>query len=646
MIQHLRKYAFIHRSVHDHRIFLVNPSPEDLDMHMTPVFADDAVDERRPSSASMLHQQPAFPDDPFAPTCSLRNRPGQAPDASMDSLTTWAKTTRLSLLSSFSQVTKSARDASRTILTHPASRPYAARLPAAVQSFAQAGPLGPFGPAPTNEEVCKISQKAGVAEYDSARVYLAKWARLVAEEGERNKRNEDAKKAADVTDPSAANTTEEGGLGIFEILHLHGGSSDKDGKARLKPTRNFDPIRLDEWHSWFSKEDGRPTITLEEVKRRVFARSLAMSTRKEAWPLVLGVIPWDLTGKEREIFWEGKVKNYQCWKSSWASSDSSAAATLREREDVVEQRHRIRVDCLRTDRKHVMFVSGAKSDGDGGDRTPPENTSAVEASVLLEGMQGRQAGQGESTNPHVLALGEILLTYTIYDTSRGADTDSIADLKIDNSEVGGYVQGMSDLCSPLYILSSADEPQTFWLFTAIMERMRPNFLSSQSGMKTQLLQLQSLIQKVDPGLYTHLEKMDSLNLFFCFRWLLIRFKREFGMEEVLRIWECCWAVEPTGSSSTTTEDDDCTTRHFHLFFCLSILLSHRQPTMAYLTCFDEVLQYFQGLSGQMDVEAMLVGAEAVWKGLRRILEKGKTDEGSTTGEEVDLETLVGLTREG
>lgn len=118
------------------------------------------------------------------------------------------------------------------------------------------------------------------------------------------------------------------------------------------------------------------------------------------------------------------------------------------------------------------------------------------------------------------------------------------------------------------------------------------------------------------------------------------------MEEVLRIWECCWTVEPTGSSSTTTEDDDCTTRYFHLFFCLSILLSHRQPTMAYLTCFDEVLQYFQGLSGQMDVEAMLVGAEAVWKGLRRILEKGKTDEGSTTGEEVDLETLVGLTREG
>ena len=35
----------------------------------------------------------------------------------------------------------------------------------------------------------------------------------------------------------------------------------------------------------------------------------------------------------------------------------------------------------------------------------------------------------------------------------------------------GYVQGMSDLCAPVYVVMGGDEEMTFWCFVQIMERM-------------------------------------------------------------------------------------------------------------------------------------------------------------------------------
>lgn len=35
----------------------------------------------------------------------------------------------------------------------------------------------------------------------------------------------------------------------------------------------------------------------------------------------------------------------------------------------------------------------------------------------------------------------------------------------------GYVQGMSDLCAPVYVVMGGDEEMTFWCFVEIMDRM-------------------------------------------------------------------------------------------------------------------------------------------------------------------------------
>jgi hypothetical protein len=72
------------------------------------------------------------------------------------------------------------------------------------------------------------------------------------------------------------------------------------------------------------------------------------------------------------------------------------------------------------------------------------------------------------------------------------------------------------------------------------------------------------------------ETTNSLNLFFCFRWILVAFKREFAFDSLLAIWENFWT--------------DLYGRNFHLFFALAILEAHREYIMRYLEEFDEVLK--------------------------------------------------------
>ena len=56
-------------------------------------------------------------------------------------------------------------------------------------------------------------------------------------------------------------------------------------------------------------------------------------------------------------------------------------------------------------------------------------------------------------------------------------------------------------------------------------------------MKEQLRDLRTLLQFLDSQLFDNLTEKDSNNLYFCFRWLLLRFKREFSFEDIQSLWE-------------------------------------------------------------------------------------------------------------
>ncbi|KAL9035036.1 MAG: hypothetical protein Q9180_005072 [Flavoplaca navasiana] len=189
----------------------------------------------------------------------------------------------------------------------------------------------------------------------------------------------------------------------------------------------------------------------------------------------------------------------------------------------------------------------------------------------------------------------------------------------------GYVQGMSDLLAPIYAVEQ-DDAIAFWGFVGFMDRMvrffrsnyeafinwltlnikERNFLRDQSGMRTQLLTLDHLVQLMDPDLYLHLQRADSTNFFFFFRMLLVWYKREFEWTDVLRLWESLWT--------------DFLSSNFHLFIALAILEKHKDVIMEHLKHFDEVLKYINELSNSIDLPSTLLRAQHLFRRFQRTVE--------------------------
>ncbi|KAF5358185.1 hypothetical protein D9756_001622 [Leucocoprinus leucothites] len=574
LLSRLRQYAHILRSTLQPTLFLIDPSRADVETHTTQIFDDDAVDDilaqssfanshspvpahRRPrpisisgnanSGASSSNTNAAYSHKSSVLHRSLGSTASYTPTGGSPG----SSQARMAIFQSFSNITRATRHAAQNILSHPLAKPIVPHLPDPVKSLVSA---------PGEWEWGSWVEKGGVGEFESARVYLARWARIVAEEGERARRRE----AQALPSVYAENDQEASSLGIFELLHTT--SNLPTPKSSRSPEK---PVTEKEWAKWFDRE-GKPTIRIEEFKREVFRRGISEKNglRKKVWPFLLGVFEWESSAIEREKIWQRKRQQYQEVKDTWYG-----VPEVFDRQDTIEERHRIDVDCRRTDRAQPLFATPAGTPGESDEKKEHLRYSTISPHLSDFGAQS-------PTNEHIERLGAILLTYNFYEKDLG------------------YVQGMSDLCAPLYVVMDADEEMTFWCFVSFMERMKKNFLRDQSGMKKQLSALQQLIEVMDPELFRHLDKTDGLNLFFCFRWVLIAFKREFPFDEVLRLWEILWT--------------DYYSTQFVLFVALAVLESHRDMILRYLVEFDEILKYCNELSMTIELDTTLAQAEVLF----------------------------------
>ncbi|KAF9453194.1 GTPase-activating protein gyp7 [Macrolepiota fuliginosa MF-IS2] len=603
LLSRLRLYAHILRSTLQPTLFLVDPSRSDVEAHTTQVFEDDAVDDilaqssfanshspvpahRRPQPITIPNINAAAgnttPNIAYSHRSSVLHRSlgsaasyAYAPGSGGSPGSSSAQA-RLALLQSFSNITRATRHAAQNILSHPLAKPIVPHLPDPVKSLVSA---------PGEWEWGSWVEKGGVGEFESARVYLARWARIVAEEGERARKRE----AQALPSVYAENDQEASSLGIFELLHTT--ANLPTPKSSRSPER---PVDEKQWAKWFDGE-GRPKIRAEEFKREVFRRGVCEKgeLRKKVWPFLLDVFEWGSSAVERERFWRDKRKKYQEVKDQWCG-----VPEVFDRQDVIEERHRIDVDCRRTDRAQPLFVTPAATPGVETD-TDDEKKAHLRYSTISPHLD--DVGAQAPSNEHIERLASILLTYNFYEKELG------------------YVQGMSDLCAPIYVVMDADEEMTFWCFVRVMERMKKNFLRDQSGMKKQLSTLQQLIEVMDPELFRHLEKTDGLNLFFCFRWVLIAFKREFPFEEVLRLWEVLWT--------------DYYSTGFVLFVALAVLESHRDMILRYLVEFDEILKYCNELSMTIELDTTLAQAEVLFLSFAQLvadIDRRKAEEASSS----------------
>lgn len=390
-------------------------------------------------------------------------------------------------------------------------------------------------------------------DFDSARVYLAKWALGVKQQADEYQRTHEHN---DIYRSLLKNE-----LGIDGENDVQ--FTDEEMNKALE--RNY-PVTKQKWDSFFDSQ-GRLMITVHEVKDHIFHGGIHdMELRKEVWMFLFGVYFWDSSADERvqldQTLREVYEKGYkQSWTNRKPHQDS------REEEYWQDQIFRIDKDVKRNDR-HLDIFKYNTIDG----KKPGTSDESVDE--IDEG-----SNNWVLQNPHLIALKNILVSYNSYNPNLG------------------YVQGMCDLLSPIYYVVR-DEALTFWCFVHFMERMERNFLRDQSGIRDQMYTLSELCQLMLPKLSDHLNKCDSSNLFFCFRMLLVWFKREFDFKDVCSIWEVFLT--------------DFYTSQFQLFFMLAILQKNSQPIIQNLNQFDQVLKYFNDMHGTMDWNDLLTRAELLF----------------------------------
>ncbi|GEQ67331.1 hypothetical protein JCM33374_g995 [Metschnikowia sp. JCM 33374] len=427
-------------------------------------------------------------------------------------------------------------------------------------------------------EVQKISN-----DFDSARIYLAKWAVQVKEEAEQSQRKfmlEDA---------------------VYARINKElGDDSQLLTPQEISNASRRKPINLVEWKGFFDHE-GRLTLTIEEVKSRIFHGGLENNVRKEAWPFLLGVYAWDSSKRDRETTKQSLQSSYADFKRRWAEDDAK-----RETSFWKDQKVRIEKDIHRNDRHLDIFKDNKKSPASTPVSTETETQDSRESSPETpdEDSEWDLANIG---NVHLFRMREILLTFNEYNTNLG------------------YVQGMTDLLSPIYVVFQ-DEVLSFWAFAGFMERMERNFVRDQSGMKKQMLVLNELVQFMLPDLFRHLDKCESTDLFFFFRMLLVWYKREFEWEQVNTLWEVLWT--------------DLYSSQYHLFLALAVLSDNERIMKQNLRRFDEVLKYMNDLSGRLKLHDLLVRAELLFLRFRRMVDLIDRETTSSKGSDNEQEMRI------
>lgn len=142
------------------------------------------------------------------------------------------------------------------------------------------------------------------------------------------------------------------------------------------------------------------------------------------------------------------------------------------------------------------------------------------------------------------------------------------------------------------------QSDAFWCFVGFMDIVYTNFDMDQAGMKRQLQELNKLISIANPRLYSYFKEHKSENMYFCFRWLLVWFKREFTNEDIYELWEVLWTCLPC--------------MNFHLFVSVAILDDQQDIFIDRKYEFNEILKHVNELSLAIDLKSTLEKAEAIY----------------------------------
>lgn len=113
----------------------------------------------------------------------------------------------------------------------------------------------------------------------------------------------------------------------------------------------------------------------------------------------------------------------------------------------------------------------------------------------------------------------------------------------------GYVQGMNEICAPLYFLFAMDplcddasaEADAFFCFSLIMAEMRDAFIEdlnhTEGGMIGRMQHVDEVLKQCDVKVWEHLHRLDVSPMSYTARWMTSLLAQDLDTPEVLRTWD-------------------------------------------------------------------------------------------------------------
>lgn len=270
------------------------------------------------------------------------------------------------------------------------------------------------------------------------------------------------------------------------------------------------------------------------LREKAFYGGVDDAVRADVWSYLLQLYPVGSTLAERDRIDAELKREYETIKLQWVSitpEQEKRFSAYRERKSAIDK------DVIRTDR----FLSEFADD---------------------DSQKLRQ-------------LHDVLMTYAMF-----------------NFDLG-YCQGMSDIVAIFALLY--DEEWKMWaMFRQMMSlKCEGNFRSDvKSNMEKQLQSVELLVQRFAPALHHHLHKHHAHGMTFCFRWLLILFKREFDIPQTMKLWDVLLSCPFTPQ--------------YEVFVTAALLRAMSAQIVDQALTYDELLKFANRLAGNASVTDVIL----------------------------------------
>ncbi|CAM4678091.1 unnamed protein product [Lepidochelys olivacea] len=387
-------------------------------------------------------------------------------------------------------------------------------------------------------------------------------------------------------------------------------------------------FQLPETRSIQSLFDGDGRLDLAGLRKVIYETGTDASERKVTWKFLFGVYPADSTTEERRQLDQQLVARYRSMKNAWKQQFPSARrmevqsdlelSLAIEKYEEQQEKERAKVPAV-----HGLWLQSISQ--------PQFWASLRDIDADLPRTDRHRSFFQRQGLVKLLYLREILITFAAF-----------------HQDIG-YCQGMTDFAS--HFLETLDsEFDAFWCFVNYMRHWAPSLTAQGVARKIREQQgpvgeghqpycaptpeaaalcrresappptTEELLRHVDPELYHHIARTSKERLLFCLSfstpragWLLLRFQRELGHEDALRVMEIS-ALEgdPTELAArllpNCREGKDGLAPHqdrvsFEVLLCVALLIQHRQQLLQYQHVHDFFL-FAHRLQGKLALDAL------------------------------------------